>query len=390
MNRNTYCISLLLILLAAGCSGDSSRGGPAEMADIENLTIVEPNLSTIPVLLPEPVLTVGNTDSTTIGMMASMVSDNSGRIFIADSQQRLVQIFSPTGSLITTLGRNGDGPGEFRGLGELRISGGQLHVLDPALLRINRFDLATLQFNGTTAISADGSPSDHFLPQTYFVLSDGSYLMILTGPPVQGETDEQSVWETVILNRDGSWADSIHLSVPATEWLFEFTDDYQISLRPPYARTSLLQTDINGQLYHVWTEYLLFKSYDNKGQIEQAWYIDYAKQDLEREVVMELFESRNTSEDPRFGRLIRNQTLPKTWPALNQFLLDDEGRFWISTYTEDPDQWRWLVLNPVTKKFEGTFLWPRSRHIHQVKNGFIYSWENETETGIQTLKKYSF
>ena len=365
-------------------------GIPADIADIENLTIIETNLSTIPVLYPEPVLTLGNTDSTTIGMMTSMVSDDSGRIFIADSQQRLVQVFGPTGSRITTLGRNGDGPGEFRGLGELRIGGGYLHVLDPALLRISRFDIETLQFNGSTDISTDGSPSEHFLPQTYFVRPDGSYLMILTGPPVQGETDQQRVWDAVTLNRDGSWADSIHMSVPAAEWLFEFTDDYQIFLRPPYGRTSLLQADRNGQLFHIWSEELLIKSYNPNGLIEKAWYLDYSKTTLHREEVMSEFESRSVSQDPRFIRLLRNQSLPETWPAINNLLLDDEGRFWISAYTENPNQWRWLVLNPFTENVEGTFIWPRTRHIHEVMDGFIYTWENETDTEIQTLNKYNF
>jgi hypothetical protein len=387
----TYCLnSLALVILIAGCSNESEKSIPAELAGIENLTIVEPDLTKLPVFHPEPVLVIGNKNSSPIGMMSSVVTDSSGRTFIADSQLRLVHVFDPTGTRITTIGRDGDGPGEFRGLGDLRISDGQLHVLDPALLRVNRFDLATLQFNGSTAISVDGSPSEHFLPYTYFMRPDESYLMILTGPPTQSDTNKKRVWDAVILNRDGNWADSIHLSVPAAEWIFEFTDNYQVSMRPPYGRTSLLQADENGRLFHVWSENLLVKGYDNKGQYEQAWYVDYPKRELERGAVMKLFESRSSSEDPRFNRLIRNQPMPNTWPAANHFLIDDEGRFWISTYTEDPNQWRWLVLNSATNRVEGTFLWPKSRHIHQIKNGFIYSWGNENRTGNQTLNKYNF
>jgi 6-bladed beta-propeller len=64
-----------------------------------------------------------------------------GRIAIADAYGHNVKVFDRDGSLALTLGRAGDGPGEFRSPGEIAvISGGRLAVTDVLHSTVTFFD----------------------------------------------------------------------------------------------------------------------------------------------------------------------------------------------------------------------------------------------------------
>ena len=80
--------------------------------------------------------------------------------------------------------------------------------------------------------------------------------------------------------------------------------------------------------------------------------------------------------------------LPETWPALNDMLVDDEKRLWISTIMEDFDVNEWWVIEDngnVIAKFE----WPRDEPIEAVKNGYIYTRKVD-EMDVVLIVQYSF
>lgn len=67
----------------------------------------------------------------TFGTVRAVGWLSDGRIFVSDEQADNVRIFAPDGTHLTTLGRSGDGPGEFRG--PWRVSayrGDSLYVYD--------------------------------------------------------------------------------------------------------------------------------------------------------------------------------------------------------------------------------------------------------------------
>lgn len=65
-----------------------------------------------------------------------------GRVFVADAQADSVVIFNDAGERIGTIGRRGEGPGEFNSPTYLSYAGGQLLVADTLNARIQIFDAA--------------------------------------------------------------------------------------------------------------------------------------------------------------------------------------------------------------------------------------------------------
>jgi hypothetical protein len=76
------------------------------------------------------------------GRVASVVSDRSGRIYVADPLANQIQVFGSDGSYIRSLGRKGQGPGEFESLYSLAWLGDTLAVLDPRNARIQLLTIA--------------------------------------------------------------------------------------------------------------------------------------------------------------------------------------------------------------------------------------------------------
>lgn len=54
-------------------------------------------------------------DEVLLGIVTSVLTDQDGNLYVLDAQLMEIKVFSPDGELTGTLGREGDGPGEFRG-----------------------------------------------------------------------------------------------------------------------------------------------------------------------------------------------------------------------------------------------------------------------------------
>lgn len=110
----------------------------------------------------------GDTDSDDefFGVIARITTDKEGNVYLLDSQLSEVKVFSPDGEYLRTLGREGEGPGEFRRPTDMFfLPDGNLGVLQLAPGRIIMF-------------TAEGDPvGDHPLPQS----DEGETLILING-----------------------------------------------------------------------------------------------------------------------------------------------------------------------------------------------------------------
>lgn len=76
-----------------------------------------------------------------IGQPSSLAVDDEGRVYVVDSKPAVIKVFSPEGALVRTIGREGEGPGEFRA-GFVAVRGGHIALQDPELGRTSVWDTA--------------------------------------------------------------------------------------------------------------------------------------------------------------------------------------------------------------------------------------------------------
>jgi hypothetical protein len=76
-----------------------------------------------------------------LGEPRSIAVDAAARVYIVDSKPAAIKVFSSEGQLIRTIGREGEGPGEFR-VGFIAVRNDHLVLHDPRLARTSVWDTA--------------------------------------------------------------------------------------------------------------------------------------------------------------------------------------------------------------------------------------------------------
>lgn len=110
----------------------------------------------------------GDTDDENefFGVITQLMTDPTGDIYLLDAQLNQVKVFSSSGKFIRSIGREGEGPGEFRsGVGMFLTNDGKIAVMQVAPGRI-------------VLLTPDGQPAgEHPLP----VREDGGMVILLGG-----------------------------------------------------------------------------------------------------------------------------------------------------------------------------------------------------------------
>ena len=79
-------------------------------------------------------------DEELFGVIVDLATDVKGRVYLLDMQLAEVKVFAPDGGYLRTIGREGDGPGEFRSpTGLLIMPNGNLCVVQPSPARMSLF-----------------------------------------------------------------------------------------------------------------------------------------------------------------------------------------------------------------------------------------------------------
>jgi hypothetical protein len=100
------------------------------------------------------------------GVITQLLTDEEGNVYLLDSQLNQVKVFSAAGKLLRTIGREGEGPGEFRNAGSMFFTrDGKLGVLQAFPGRIVLF-------------TPEGEPAgDHPIPAR----DDGGMVLLFGG-----------------------------------------------------------------------------------------------------------------------------------------------------------------------------------------------------------------
>jgi hypothetical protein len=267
-----------------------------------------------------------------LGEPGSIAVDDAGRIYVSDRKPASIKVFAPDGKLVRVIGREGEGPGEFRA-GFIAVRGAHLVLHDPQLARTSVWDTSGAFLRSWhsscchwTDISMDrqdrvyvpsmvpGKPGETSpgVPYVRWTV-DGAAVDTLWVP---GRENVKS-W-TVSRKQGGKVVASMSTSVP-------FTPGMTWALRP------------EGGLVYGWTgAYSVVQSGTGRDSIRvfgREWTPDPLSDERRRGEVEAVIKGNggNWGEDA-LRAAVHLDDVPKTLPAYESLRVDESGRVWVRRY----------------------------------------------------------
>ena len=332
--RNPAVLLLLCTLSIARCL----KGDAAQVRDSAGIQIVM-NIS--PSWLPAETLRLGKTPLLVIGTrpgtmyelsrVAGAVRLTSRHIVVGDGASRQLRFYDSLGTFISSVGRQGNGPGEFQGLSKLQAIGGDTLVAGS--------DLRLSLFTGTgRAIrSIDPlAPPAQLPPGNQMILTAfSSGTTIIGSEPHWRESNHPP-------QTGRRWTDSIHVGVfgegnklltslgrlPARvmEWR-------GFDLMLPTFSSELLVASAGQFSYLGFGSEYSIRVYSSSGRLERiirrAWVPERVDIDAWATQWVKNADKLTAAEADAKRKELRERPYAATVPAFAQLLADRAGRLWV-------------------------------------------------------------
>lgn len=347
----------------------------------------------------EKELEIVSTDENLLQIGSFMVDTNS-QIFVSNGNN--IVMFNSKGEYVETLGRKGRGPGEFSNMGGLKpkIDSNKIYAYDDVLQKINVYNIKDKEFLYSISINLNNWKDVDELKGTefskYFVINDSLILGGFKDYAISEKSDSLFINYYYLDHKNKTLSNQIH-RIPYINFYsgsgapVPFILSNDAPFPNPSTRNYLVDLDSESNMYVVWTENFIIKIFSPQGDYLRSIYYKLDKSELIEKDILNSYESNGS----RFVQRARNFDFPKTWPAIDQFFIDDEDRIWISTITNDEQNYEWFVLKKdgelIAKfKWKGERLLRnvQEREIKLVRNDHLYTLEENQETGEKRIIKY--
>lgn len=372
----------ILFALFAGCIKTESDNFPEHLAEIQNLTVYEPDEVAPYSIEFNRDQVYEETDDIMFGRLLDIAVDESGRVYISELAQNhaAIHVFENDGSYLTSVGGYGDGPGEFRSVFNPQIKDELLYVFDGSQLKIIVYSLETFSIERSIQLNPQNwnqiAELSGASPYDFTVLDSDRILMSF----LKSEGRKDLLFRYLINDSGEIISDKIIEQVSAEHFISPNNEGIFFS---PFTSSGLLAITENENLYAIWSEEILFKKYNIDGEYQSSFYYPFKNKKVSRDEVLNYYDSEI------YKASVRNTGYPEHWPAIHSLVIDDSNNFWISTIIDDENEYSWWILSSEGEMLS-KFKWPKKSEIRVVKNESIFTLETEPVTGIQKVVKYQF
>lgn len=301
-------------------------------------------------------LRIGSLDSEgpdLFGEIVDLAVDPAGRIYVLEEQAQELRVFGPDGTYVRTIGRQGQGPGEFN-----ILVGGQVFVDASGRIWINnsfnrRWDvfslegelLASTPMTGGFSLAQGVMGSDGFLYEKNVVMTpDGS-----GSRPIAIRNRMQ---EDGLVPLDTADAPTLPEVERIQVSLENEGRNLRLEIPVPLVHQPSWEIDPGG---YLWLEpgdgyrlVALTFELDTLRVVERVYDpVPVSEADVEKAL-----EGFSTGPFASGGIKVERSRIPEHHPALDVFRTDPEGNLWVRRTLGD-GRWAWEVFDP-----EGRFLGP--------------------------------
>lgn len=362
-------VGVLFAFLLAGCGegGSASDYGAWTMLD-EPLSLTED-------------LRVSETEDFFFGSVTSLDVTSDGRLVVADRSSNNVKILRPDGSLVDTLGRAGEGPGEFQMLSVVRV--GQEDSLFA-------YDLQRSRLTGFAPVSPYevarmvSFPREQGFVSTVYLLGE-RYVGRFGGGGIDPEdgliTPDPSPVRRI--GPDGTPTDTLLLVEPRRIALSMSNGGIEGIQSIPFDRQGVLAQGPDERLYYGSTDSLHVNAFAADGSSEVV-----ASIPTDPLPVTGVARDSALSDVNAGLRSVVTSAMPDTKPAFTDLVVASDGRLWIQRPPETPssDGTLWWVLDPEAQTIQTARL-SDGVALRVVKDGMAYG-STSTEAGAPAVVRY--
>jgi hypothetical protein len=312
--------------------------------------------------------------------------DAQDNIYVEDDSDMSIKVFDPRGKYLRTIGRKGNGPGEFA------------RIADMALLPDGRLLVTDFETRRTSLFSPEGQFLSSFQWKKFFsqvyLATDSSYTvneMVLS-------EDRRELWaKTIDFNGEEVLAFG-RFSYPEFKMLTQGEITFSTSV--PWSPASVFAGDQKRQwLYHCLSDKYLIEVYDQKGKLFRKIDRPYELVPVTDEDISQIKSEHADRGDSPFAKLIEQMAIPKVKTVTDRLLVDNDGNLWVETNEEKRkpeagDKEKKTEENPVRAydifSPDGVYetrVWTDIRP-GLFANAKMYRSVEDEETGLRQLKRY--
>jgi len=267
-----------------------------------------------------------------LGDPRSIAVDGQGRIYVVDSKPAAIKVFSPDGKLVRSIGREGEGPGEFR-VGFIAVRGERLVLHDPRVARTSVFDTAGNFLRGWHSSCCYWADIQLDRQNRIYVPS-----MVVSQP---GEKSRGTAY--VRWSLDGVALDTLWLPRrdPSKVWSVELKQGGKMvsgmSTGVPFLPSTVGALHPDGGFVYGWNgEYKVVRSATGRDSARifgRSWTADPISEARRRnEVESRVKQSAESYGEANVRSAFRFEDVPTTLPAYLSVRVDEAGRVWVRRY----------------------------------------------------------
>lgn len=339
--------------LAAACGG---RGAPPPAAVSEYRAVLRA------------------TSAPAVGLtaVAGLDVDARGNVYVADDHQ--VDVLRPDGRLLRRIGRQGQGPGEFQGVGGVRLlPGDSVFVFDAHASRVTVFPPASDRPAYSVNVGTGGLLFPYWVQPVpregaLLALYRAAYGMSADGGP-RGHRRETMR----LLNGDASLRRDSVLSFPEYEAVPFESGGAKGVLFNPFGRRMLVAMGA-GRVYTAWSGGWSIDVHSPAGKLLRT--IRPAGEPrprpiepAERDSVVDMLAN------PYAPKAIVGRALDavgnRTWPVLQDMVVDDRGRIWLAVTGMRGENVHWTAFDEHGSRVGGFDL-PEGVRLHRIRGDAAY------------------
>lgn len=292
------------------------------------------NLEDVPIVEVSLVYEVAEDEDFFLGQPWSGTADEHGNFYVMDGSAQSIFIFDADGNRVGSIGRQGNGPGEFVRLTKISIDElGKMHAYDSDSRRMSIFEYRDNEWEFVRSFYVQSPPAG--FASVIQHLKDDTYFAVFTTFMRSSSEDNVLPPDGVYLfNSEGQITAQPILEVDRMEMIFIQRGDRLMNVVKPYGTRTMLTSDRKGNILKLWSGEAFAERVDTSGATIDRFGMNIPTLKVteeERVTTIERFKEVATVEVPEYK------------PVVNEMFVSLEGDVWMKIGNEDDRHW--LVIS---------------------------------------------